>query len=297
MLIKEASVKWNISERRIRKLIELGRIENAQKLGTVWFLPEDSAKPIDKRYKKAELPEYEIDNRYFKDLDERNKRVRSTIELNRLKPLNPKYSQIKRDNFSIPYLKEDLFIKRVSESLSLLGMKITPLEVRKIAFLGETIPTKNLEEHILIRNYVSAMNNSNKMTRLTYEDFKRIYHILTFGLEEDTTYQISSQVREMLDKYYKIRVSNPYLAAAYIHTMIYKIKPFKKFNGLLAQILLNTTLLHKNLIPITIPSNRVEIYKEAIKEALDNNYTKMLKIIIIEENNILDTYEKIINFS
>ena len=297
MLIKEASVKWNISERRIRKLIELGRIENAQKLGTVWFLPEDSAKPIDKRYKKAELPEYEIDNQYFKDLDERNKRVRSTIELNRLKPLNPKYSQIKRDNFSVLYLKEDLFIKRVSESLSLLGMKITPLEVRKIAFLGETIPTRNLEEHILIRNYVSAMNNSNKMTKLTYEEFKRIYHILTFGLEEDTTYQISFQVREMLDKYYKIRVSNPYLAAAYIHTMIYKIKPFKKFNGLLAQILLNTTLLHKNLIPITIPSNRVEIYKEAIKEALDNNYTKMLKIIIIEENNILDTYEKIINFS
>ena len=49
MLIKEASVKWNISERRVRKLIELGRI-NGTKIGNVWTLPDDASKPLDLRY-------------------------------------------------------------------------------------------------------------------------------------------------------------------------------------------------------------------------------------------------------
>ena len=52
MLIKEASIKWNISERRIRKLIEEGRIEGATKISNIWNIPDDVAKPIDRRVKR-----------------------------------------------------------------------------------------------------------------------------------------------------------------------------------------------------------------------------------------------------
>lgn len=51
MLIKEASEKWNISERRIRQLIQDGRIEGARKMGTTWYIPDETDKPIDKRWK------------------------------------------------------------------------------------------------------------------------------------------------------------------------------------------------------------------------------------------------------
>ena len=51
MQIKEASEKWNISERRIRQLIQDGRIEGAKKIGTTWNIPDDTNKPIDKRVK------------------------------------------------------------------------------------------------------------------------------------------------------------------------------------------------------------------------------------------------------
>lgn len=62
MQIKEASEKWNISERRIRQLIQDGRIEGAEKIGTTWNIPDDANKPIDKRVKdeiefKIDLPE------------------------------------------------------------------------------------------------------------------------------------------------------------------------------------------------------------------------------------------------
>ena len=226
MLIKEASAKWNISERRIRKLIELGRINNAKKLGTVWYLPEDVPKPIDKRY-KLELPKYDLDNRYFEDLKTRIKLLKKQKETNNTKNI-----------------ELDLLFRIISENLTLLGMPITPQEVRKITLLEETVPNKTLSEHILVRNCLKAYTSNNK--KITYIQFKKIYEELTFGLIKEPIYKekTSLEINRMLDKYYKIRESNPYLASAYIHTMIYKIKPFDQFNGLFALILLNKTLLN-----------------------------------------------------
>ena len=67
MTTKEAVQKWNISGRRIRQLLQDGRIEGAEKIGTTWNIPDDANKPIDKRVKdeiefKIDLPED-----YFKD--------------------------------------------------------------------------------------------------------------------------------------------------------------------------------------------------------------------------------------
>src|SRR5574344_1063989 len=55
MQIREASEKWNISERRIRQLIQDGRIEGAEKIGTTWNIPDDANKPLDKRFKEDEV--------------------------------------------------------------------------------------------------------------------------------------------------------------------------------------------------------------------------------------------------
>ena len=49
--LKQASEKWNISERRIRRLIQEGRVDGAEKIGNAWNIPEEANKPIDRRYK------------------------------------------------------------------------------------------------------------------------------------------------------------------------------------------------------------------------------------------------------
>ena len=53
MTTKEAVKKWNISERRIRQLLQDGRIEGALKNGNSWNIPIDAIKPVDKRVIKA----------------------------------------------------------------------------------------------------------------------------------------------------------------------------------------------------------------------------------------------------
>ena len=47
----EISKRWDISERRIRKLCENGLIKGAIKRDGVWQIPEDAKKPPDRRYK------------------------------------------------------------------------------------------------------------------------------------------------------------------------------------------------------------------------------------------------------
>lgn len=48
---KEASQKWGISERRIQKLCEEGRIDGVVRFSKVWAIPKDAQKPADARKK------------------------------------------------------------------------------------------------------------------------------------------------------------------------------------------------------------------------------------------------------
>ena len=48
---KEASEKWGISERRIQKLCEEGRIPGVFRFGRSWAIPKDAEKPKDGRRK------------------------------------------------------------------------------------------------------------------------------------------------------------------------------------------------------------------------------------------------------
>ena len=50
MSTKDASVKWGISERRIRVLCSENRIEGAFSLGKTWNIPKNAEKPFDRRF-------------------------------------------------------------------------------------------------------------------------------------------------------------------------------------------------------------------------------------------------------
>lgn len=53
--VREASQKWNISERRITRLCVSGRISGAEKKAGVWLLPPNAEKPTDARKKAAHI--------------------------------------------------------------------------------------------------------------------------------------------------------------------------------------------------------------------------------------------------
>lgn len=49
--VAQTSEKWNISPKRVQVLCNEGRIEGAQKVGSIWTIPETAEKPLDARKK------------------------------------------------------------------------------------------------------------------------------------------------------------------------------------------------------------------------------------------------------
>ena len=56
--VKETAIRFSISERRVQKLCEEGRIEDAQMISGVWVIPENASKPIDERSAVVNTEEY-----------------------------------------------------------------------------------------------------------------------------------------------------------------------------------------------------------------------------------------------
>lgn len=141
MQIREASEKWNISERRIRQLIQDGRIEGAEKIGTTWNIPDDTNKPIDKRIKdeiefKIDLPED-----YFKEVDEK------LTKLNNKRPLSKEATES---------LQNAINLEWTYNSNGIEGNTLT-LKETKVVLEGITIGGKSVREHLEAINHENAI--------------------------------------------------------------------------------------------------------------------------------------------
>lgn len=47
--VQTAAKAWNLSERRVQKLCEEGRIRGAMRMGRMWLIPKNASKPNDMR--------------------------------------------------------------------------------------------------------------------------------------------------------------------------------------------------------------------------------------------------------
>ena len=68
LTVKEIAEKWGISERRLQTMCKEGIVEGSKRFGRSWAIPEDAAKPVDRRIKSG---------KYMKD-----KKTRKMTEVN-----------------------------------------------------------------------------------------------------------------------------------------------------------------------------------------------------------------------
>ena len=54
--VKEAALKWNVSERRVQKLCSDGRVKGATKFGISWMIPKHAVLPTLKNQEDPYLP-------------------------------------------------------------------------------------------------------------------------------------------------------------------------------------------------------------------------------------------------
>lgn len=304
MQIKEASEKWNISERRIRQLIHDGRIEGAAKIGTTWIIPDDTNKPVDKRFKdeiefKIDLPED-----YFKEVDGK------LAKLNSKRPL---------PSATLKSLEENNILDWTYNSNAIEGNTLT-LRETKVVLEGITIGGKSVKEHLEVINHKDAILFLEELVKsdsdISEWNIKNIHSLILKEIDNEnagkyrlenvkisgasqvpTDYiKVPEAMERLIYRYENWNQYHPLIRAALLHGEFVFIHPFVDGNGRTARLLMNFEAMKNGYLPIILKADIRARYYDALDKAMvSHDYTGFIKLIVEEENKILDQYLDVIN--
>ena len=252
MTTKEAVQKWNISERRIRQLLQDGRIEGAVKVGNNWNIPINANKPADKRSVKLDNTEFKFDlpDNYFDKVDELNKK------LNSKRPISKE---------TLKSLKESINLEWTYNSNGIEGNTLT-LRETQVVLEGITVGGKSLKEHLEVINHEQAILFLDDLIKdkepITEWNIKNIHQLVLKEIDDDNAGKYRDEnvkikgathippdyliVPELMEKliinYEDWKKYHPIIRAALLHGELVKIHPFVDGNGRTGR-----TLIHKVL--------------------------------------------------
>ncbi len=303
--LKQASELWNISERRIRRLIQENRIEGAIKIGNAWNIPIDTNKPIDKRYKIEEDKFIiNISNDFFEELDEKK------AILDSKRPLPKETLKSLEENFKLEW---------TYNSNAIEGNTLT-LKETKVVLEGITIGGKTMREHLEAINHKEAIEFLEELindnSELSEMDIKNIHALVLKGIDDENAGRYRTEnviisgashippesviVAELMEKLiyrydeWKERY-HPIIVAALLHAEFVKIHPFIDGNGRTARLLMNFEAMKNGYPPIIIRTEQRHSYYDALdKGAMTGNYTDFVKMVAKQAEEMLDLYLKLI---
>lgn len=301
MTTKEAVKKWNISERRIRQLLQDGRIEGAVKNGNSWNIPIDAIKPVDKRVIKAETIDFIIDleDNYFNEVDKLKR------ELDSKRPI-PKET--------LRSLEDSINLEWTYNSNGIEGNTLT-LRETQVVLEGITVGGKSIKEHLEAINHEKAILYLNDLVKedkpITEWNIKGIHQLVLKDIDDENAGRYRREnvnikgathippdylkVPELMEKlvlnYENWSELHPIIQAALLHGELVKIHPFVDGNGRTSRLLMNLDLMNHGYNPVIIKKeNRLEYYEALDKAHTTGDYTDFVKLIAMLEIVMLKKY-------
>lgn len=274
MSIKEASKKWNISDRRIRALCSEGRIEGAVKIGRNWTIPLNMKKPVDGRTGK--IKNYiglDYDFRYIDTLKK---------SIDTYRPLSKNI---------IKTLHEKLIIEWTFNSNAIEGNTLTMSET-KVVLEGITIGGKSMVEHLETINHREAIlfieeligNHEN----ISEWNIKNIHSLILKGIDKQNAgkyrtenvliggakhippknFEVGPAMQKLVIEYNNNWAAfHPVVRAVLLHGEFVKIHPFIDGNGRTSRLLLNFELMKNGYTPIIIKNEQRAKYYDVLNLA------------------------------
>ena len=305
MTTGDAVQKWNISERRIRRLIQENRIDGAVKIGNAWSIPEETSKPMDKRYKMEE-DRFIIDvpSDFFKELDEKKQKLDSK------RPLPKETLKSLEENFKLEW---------TYNSNAIEGNTLT-LKETKVVLEGITIGGKTMREHLEAINHKEAIEFLEELVQYNNElsemDIKNIHAIVLKGIDNENVGRyrtenviisgashippdaiiVPESMEKLIYRYDEWKEKyHPIIVAALLHAEFVKIHPFIDGNGRTARLLMNFEVMKNGYPPIIIKNEERHKYYDALDVgALTGDYTDFVKMVTKQAEEMIDLYLKII---
>lgn len=301
MTTKEATIKWNISERRIRQLLQDGRIEGAVKVGNNWNIPINASKPADKRSIKLDDTDFifNLEDNYFDEVDELNKK------LNSKRPI-PKDT--------LKSLKESINLEWTYNSNGIEGNTLT-LRETQVVLEGITVGGKSIKEHLEVINHEKAILFLDDLVKdkeiINEWNIKNIHRLVLKDIDDENAgryrtenvtikgavhvppdYLMVPELMEMLVlKYKHWDKYHPIIKAALLHGELVKIHPFIDGNGRTSRLVMNLCLMNSGYLPVIIKKEkRLDYYNALDKAHTTGDYTDFVKLVNELEIEMINKY-------
>ena len=301
MTTKEAVLKWNISERRIRQLLQDGRVEGAVKVGNSWNIPIDADKPVDKRIIKPDDNKFiiDLDDNYFDEVDSLKK------ELDSKRPI-PKET--------LKSLRESINLEWTYNSNGIEGNTLT-LRETQVVLEGITVGGKSIKEHLEAINHEKAILYLDDLVKdnepISEWNIKNIHQLILKDIDNENAGRYRKEnvtikgathippdylkVPELMEKlilnYNTWNEYHPIIQAALLHGELVKIHPFVDGNGRTSRLLMNLVLMNSGYNPVIIKKeSRLKYYEVLDKAHTTGNYTDFVKLVTKLEIEMLKKY-------
>ena len=293
MTVKEASVKWGISDRRVRAMCVAKKVPGAYQEGRGWKIPAGAGKPVDGRYKSA--------IKLLKMIGDKKQ------ELSSKRPLT---------EGEVARLMEEFMVEYTYNSNAIEGNTLTLRETYMV-LQGMTIDKKPLKEHLEAVGHKEAFEYMTELARdntpLTENIINQIHYLVLADKKEDrgvyrkipvqiigakTTpaqpYLIKPLMEQLLSQY---NSSNEHLISklARFHLEYESIHPYVDGNGRSGRLLVNFELMKAGYPPIDIKfTDRAEYYKAFDEYNSKNDIMAMENLFAGYINERLDMYLSIL---
>ncbi len=218
-------------------------------------------------------------------------------------------------NIALQKIKESLSVEWTYNSNSIEGNTLTLQETQMVLQEGITVKGKSLREHFEAKNHEKAIKYLFSIVDNSYQiraiDILSIHSLVLNMIEEDFAGRLrnggvritganfvppnANKVSDLLEELIEFVNTNPLqlndieLATIFHHKFVW-IHPFFDGNGRTVRLAMNLLLMRKGFPPAIILSNDRKKYYEALNQANNGNYRKLMLLMCQAQERTLNIY-------
>ena len=260
--VKEASIKWNISERSVRNYCALGRVEGAVLAGKTWMIPEEARKP--NRSNEKENKNHLLERLRF----EKNNQIKGGIYHKLMIDLTYNSNHIEGNELThdeTRYIFETRTIgvdkntsKKVDDIIETIN-HFTAID-RVIDFANYKLSEAFIKE---LHRIVKSNTNDSRLPYFAVGDYKKLPNEVG---DMETTHPrlVAPMMKKLLDEYSQ-KERHSFEEIVEFHAKFERIHPFQDGNGRVGRLVALKECLANNIVPFIIFDDKKIFYYRGLK--------------------------------
>ena len=260
--VKEASIKWNLSERSVRNYCALGRVEGAVLVGKTWMIPEDVKKPI--RSNEKENKNYLLEKLRFDKKHQTKGGIYHKLMINLTYNSNHiEGNELTHDETRYIFETRTIGVdknttKKVDDIIETINHFVAIDRV--IDFANYQLSEQFIKE---LHKILKSNTNDSRLPHFAVGDYKKLPNEVG-DMETTNPRLVASEIHKLLNDYNQ-KENHSFEEIVEFHAKFEKIHPFQDGNGRVGRLIAFKECLKNNIVPFIILDSKKMFYYRGLK--------------------------------